>query len=149
MKAKAIIVGLLVDVIGSVVVGIVLGVVVAVVAVAKGGASPEALGALRANVFVKGFGLIGTTFFTALGGYIAARLSKPNGIRNAVAVGVLSLLLGIALAALMPGVTPRWKLIAGLVVTVPAAFFGGRIATGRAQPATAPYSEPAARSPQG
>jgi hypothetical protein len=133
MKAKAVIVGLLVDVVGSVVVGIILGVLVAIIAIIKGGASPESLGALRANVLVKAVGLVGTTCFTALGGYVAARLSKPNEMKNAVAVGVLSLLLAIGLAAVMPGITPRWKLIAGLIVTVPAAFIGGRIATGRAQ----------------
>lgn len=133
MKVKAIIVGLLVDVVGSVVVGMVLGVLAAIIAISKGGASPETLAALRANVLVKALGLVGTTFFTALGGYVAARLSKPNGVKNAVAVGILSLAITIVLAAVMPGVTPKWKLIVGLLVTVPAAFIGGQIATGRAQ----------------
>jgi hypothetical protein len=149
MKTKAIIVGLLIDIAGSAVVGIVLGIGVALVAVATGSATPEAIGALGANVFVKAIGLAGTTFFTALGGYVAARMSKPNGIRSALAVGVISLLLGVALAVALPGVTPQWKLIAGLLLTLPAAFVGGRIAKGKTQLARATNgSQPASLETQ-
>ncbi len=35
-------------------------------------------------------------------------------------------LLGITLAILKPGITPMWKLVAGLVLTLPAAYAGGR-----------------------
>jgi MFS family permease len=147
MKARAIVAGLLVDVGGSVVVGIVLGVVVAIIAVVNVGPSAETLGALRSNVWVKAIGLVGTTFFTGLGGYVAARLSKPNGMKNAVAVGVLSLLLGIVLAVLLPGITPRWKLIAGLIITIPAAFAGGRLSTRGAQQTAPDDAETRARAP--
>ena len=133
MKPKAIIVGLLVDIGGSVVVGIVLGIVVGIIAVARGSTSPEALVALRANVYLKAIGLVGTTLSTGLGGYLAARMSRPNGLKNALVVGTISLILGIALALTMPGITPKWKLIAGLLLTLPAASVGGWIATGTAQ----------------
>ena len=149
MKPKAIIVGLLVDIAGSVVVGIVLGVVVAIIAIAMGVTSPDAVGALRANVYLKAIGLVGTTFFTCLGGFVAARMSRPHGVKNAVAVGVLSLAFGIALALAMPGITPMWKLIAGLILTLPAALVGGRIGNGNAQPQPQAYPDVRADAPTG
>jgi FtsH-binding integral membrane protein len=131
MKAKAVIVGLLIDILGSFAVGIALAIVVVVAAIAKGDVSPAALAAMQAHVLLRAVGLVGTLFCTALGGYAAARLSKPSGIINAIAVGCASLLLAMVLAAAAPGVTPPWKLIAGLVLTVPAAYCGGRIAVAK------------------
>lgn len=127
MKPKAIVVGLLVDLGGSTAVGIALGIVVAVIGVSQGITSPEALMDLGANVHLKAIGLVGTTLSTCLGSFAAARMSRPHGVRNAVAVGVLSLALGIVLALAMPGLTPKWKVIAGLILTLPAAFVGGRL----------------------
>lgn len=141
MKPKAIIVGLLVDLGGSTAVGIALGIVVAVIGVSQGITSPEDLRDLGANVHLKAIGLIGTTLSTCLGGFAAARMSRPHGVRNAVAVGVLSLALGIVLALAMPGLTPKWKVIAGLILTLPAAFVGGRLGNRNAQPSPPAHPE--------
>ena len=129
IRLKAILLGLLTDVTGSVLVGLALGALMAVMAAASGDTSRNHLAALLANPVVKLVGLAGTTFSTALGGYVASRLSRANGIQNSLAVGVLSIVLAVALAVLRPGVTPAWKLALGVVVTIPAALLGGRLAT--------------------
>lgn len=132
IKPKAVLLGVLVDLGGSIVVGLVLAIAVAVVAGLGGDLSPGRMADLRSNSYLKLVGLIGTTFSTGLGGYVAARQSRPHGVSNAVAVGIVSLLLGITIAVLFPGVSPVWKVAAGAIVTLPAAYLGGRIADKRA-----------------
>jgi len=39
----------------------------------------------------------------------------------------------VEIAFCIPGITPKWKLIAGLLVMLPSAFLGGQVATGTAQ----------------
>ena len=67
------------------------------------------------------------SFFTALGGYVAARLAPADAFRHAVIVGVLSLVLGILLAT-SPGEGPEaawWVEALGYLLAVPAAAAGG------------------------
>ena len=71
------------------------------------------------------------TFFTALGGYVAARLAPADAptdpLRHAVIVGLLSLILAI-LMAMAPGEGPRaawWVDALGYLLVVPAAAVGG------------------------
>jgi len=129
INIKAVTAGLLTDIIGSTAVGFAIAICIGVIASKSGNTSPEHLAVLRDNIYLRLSGLGGTTFFTGLGGYVAARMSKPNGIFNSLILGVICVLLGIVLAILMPGVTPIWKLLTGLILTVPAAWIGGRIAT--------------------
>ena len=126
---KAVAAGLITDIVGSVAVGLALAILVAVVASIGGDASPNNLAVLRGNIYLRVIGLLGTTFFTGLGGYVAARMSRPNGISNSLAVGLLSVVLGIILAISAPGITPIWKLLIGLILTIPAALAGGKFAT--------------------
>jgi hypothetical protein len=128
IRIKAVAAGLLTDIVGSTAVGFVIAIYIVVIASKSGDASPEHLAALRNNFYLKLIGLVGTTFFTGLGGYVAARMSKPNGIFNSIILGVICTLLGIALAVSMPGITPIWKLLTGLILTIPAAWAGGKIA---------------------
>lgn len=123
---KAVAIGVVVDFCGSILVGLVLGVTAAIIAGASGDPSPQHVQGLVANSYLKLVGLVGTAFFTGFGAYLAAKRSRPNGLTNALCVGVISLVLGITLAILKPGVTPMWKLVAGLVLTLPAAYAGGR-----------------------
>ena len=69
-------------------------------------------------------------FFTALGGYVAARLAPADPLRHAVIVGALSLILAILLAV-SPGEGPRaawWVDLLGYLLVVPAAATGGWLA---------------------
>ncbi len=67
------------------------------------------------------------SFFTALGGYIAARLATADPLRHAVIVGLLSLVLAILLATSpVEGPEPAWWVDAlGYLLVVPAAATGG------------------------
>ena len=67
------------------------------------------------------------SFFTALGGYVAARLAPADPLRHAVIVGALSLVLGILLVT-APGGGPQpawWVDALGFLLAVPAAAAGG------------------------
>lgn len=67
------------------------------------------------------------TFFTALGGYVAARLAPDDRLRHAVIVGLLSLVLAFLLAA-SAGEGPQaawWVDALGYLLAVPAAAAGG------------------------
>lgn len=73
------------------------------------------------------------SFFTALGGYVAARLAPADPLRHAVIVGVLSLVLGILLVT-APGEGPQpawWVDALGFLLAVPAAAAGGWLAARR------------------
>lgn len=127
IRIKAVAAGLATDIGGSVVGAIVLAILVIVL---NGGeTSPEHLATLKDNIYVNLFGVLVSTFFTGLGGYVAARLSRPDGLINAITVGILSVLLGIVLMVLVPGVTPDWHLLLGAILAIPAALLGGKIAT--------------------
>src|ERR1700694_1624649 len=106
IRAKAVLLGLLTDIGGSICVGLALSIVIGVVAAMNGDVSPDHIAALRQNFTLKLTGLFGTTFFTALGGYVAARIARPTPLANSLAVGILSLLLAITLVAVFPGVSP-------------------------------------------
>lgn len=134
MVPKAIIAGLLIDIAGSVGFGILTGVVVAVIAGAGGNTSSEFITALQANVYLKAFGLVEGTLFTGLGAFVTAQMSGPEGIRNALAMGTLSLLFGIVFAVIMPDKTPEWLVIIGMILTIPAAYIGGRLGTRPVRP---------------
>ncbi len=67
------------------------------------------------------------TFFTALGGYVAARLATAEPFRHAMIVGLLSLVLA-ALLATSPGEGPEaawWVDALGYLLALPAAAAGG------------------------
>ncbi len=126
IKIKAVVAGVLIDIVGSTIIGVLLGVLVVAT---SGGASAAQLAVLKDNIYVSVLGLLGSTLSTGLGGYVAARLSLPEGMINALTVGVISLLLGIVLAVFVSDLTSGWKLLAGFILTIPAAYVGGKIAT--------------------
>lgn len=68
--------------------------------------------------------LILGTASTVLGGYIAARLARGVPYFNALAFGVLGVVLGV----LTTRDLPLWFKVTGLALTVPAALLGGHLA---------------------
>lgn len=69
-------------------------------------------------------GLILGTMSTVLGGYLAARLARAVPYFNALAFGVLGLLISLIGSSELP----LWFNIVGLLLTLPAALLGGHIA---------------------
>ncbi len=75
-------------------------------------------------------------FCTAFGGYLAAMRCTGAEVKNAVAVGVASLLLG-ATGFLVPssaGYPPLWITVVGLALLLPAAAAGGAFASNKKDP---------------
>lgn len=70
------------------------------------------------------FGLILGTASTVLGGYLAARLARTMPYFNALAFGVL----GLLISAIGAGDVPTWFKLFGLALTLPAALIGGHLA---------------------
>lgn len=68
--------------------------------------------------------LVFGTASTVLGGYLAARLAGSVPYFNALAFGVL----GLIVSTLTSGDLPLWFKIVGFAVTLPAALLGGHIA---------------------
>lgn len=75
------------------------------------------------------FALIFGTASTVLGGYLAARLARAVPYFNALAFGVLGLIVGMLTA----GDVPTWSKVIGFGFTLPAALLGGHIAKVRMQ----------------
>ena len=68
-------------------------------------------------------GLILGTASTVLGGYLAARLARNMPYYNALAFGVL----GILISTIGSGDLPTWLKVVGLGLSLPAALLGGHI----------------------
>jgi hypothetical protein len=71
--------------------------------------------------------LILGTASTALGGFITARLARTVPYFNALAFGVV----GLVLSVLAVGEVPTWFKVIGFGVTLPAALLGGHLAKQR------------------
>lgn len=69
-------------------------------------------------------GLVLGTASTVLGGYLAARLASSMPYWNALAFGVLGLLISM----IGSGDLPAWFKIVALLLTLPAAVLGGHLA---------------------
>lgn len=69
-------------------------------------------------------GLLLGTASTVLGGYLAARLARSMPYYNALAFGVL----GILISTIGAGSLPTWVKVVGLGLSLPAAVLGGHFA---------------------
>ena len=79
---------------------------------------------LMQDVRYLALGLLLGTASTVLGGYLAARLARTMPYYNALAFGVL----GILISMIGAGDLPTWVKIVGLGLSLPAAVLGGHIA---------------------
>jgi len=69
---------------------------------------------------------------TVLGGYVAGRVAKREGIRHGMVVSVMSLLLGLILEFFPdPDSLPRWYALIGYLFIIPAGMTGGYLARER------------------
>ena len=125
IRIKAILAGIAIDILGSILVGVVEGVIIFVIASRAGDTSRQHLLELKSKFLAEFSGLLGTTFSTGLGGYASARLSQLNNLCNPLVVGVISLLLGSVASFYGGDLVPIWKVVLGMIFTLPAALAGG------------------------
>jgi O-antigen/teichoic acid export membrane protein len=79
------------------------------------------------NVAARIFMLAYTMLCVAAGGYVTAWLARGSEVRHAVIMGVIEAVFTVAAMLALPGHAPLWSWIAGIVLVVPAAWFGGWI----------------------
>ena len=130
VNVKAVLAGVATDVFSSTLVGIVEAVILVAVAARTGNASAAHLLQLKSRFAAEFSGLLGTTLCTGLGGYVSVRVSRVSNLGNALIVGTISLLLGGLVALYGHGLVPSWKIVSGLILTLPAAVTGGYLALG-------------------
>jgi predicted MFS family arabinose efflux permease len=71
--------------------------------------------------------LLGTGVCGAIGGYITARIATRQHVVHAAALGIVTLVFGVAASILTWSRAPAWFHLATLAVIVPAALLGGVI----------------------
>lgn len=119
---RAVFVGWLVDIGGTI---LFASTVLALIAGAIAGSNPAALAALEQSSGWQFFGLIFGMSFTALGGYVTARIANHSEVRLAFLTGLLSLLTGELLLQAGDGDSSLfWVRLVGLVCTIPIAMAG-------------------------
>jgi hypothetical protein len=128
VKVKAVLAGVATDLLCSTLVGIVEAVVLIAIAARAGDASAAHVLQLKSTFLAEFSGLLGTTLCTGLGGYVSVRQSRLNNLYNPLIVGTISLLLGGLVALYGHGLAPNWKIVSGVVLTIPAAVAGGYLA---------------------
>lgn len=68
------------------------------------------------------------TIFNTFGCYLTARLAPNKPMKHAIILGVIGVVLTIVGLVAMWEVPPRWYPISLIVLTLPAAWLGGKIA---------------------
>ena len=106
INCKAVLIGTLVDVCGSFLFGIITGLIF--------GVSSNLLPLYLV------LGLI----VTAIGGFVAAKISLEGKVFNATLVGFV----GIVIALISKGGSPDWYTLVSCILMPPSAYFGGKVA---------------------
>ena len=68
------------------------------------------------------------TIFNTFGCYLTARLAPNKPMRHAISLGVIGVVLTIVGLIAMWDIPPRWYPISLIVLTLPAAWLGGKMA---------------------
>lgn len=69
------------------------------------------------------------TIFNILGCYLTARLAPNKPLKHAIILGMIGVVLTIVGLIAMWDISPRWYPISLIVLTLPAAWVGGKMAT--------------------
>lgn len=129
-RILAVVVGCLVDIVSSMAAGVVFAMVVGIFLVVQGANVQRVQQVLSNSATVLLGGLLIGTCGSILGGYVAAWVARQRELQHALATGIASLTLGIAMVSLqslspIPVTQPVWVTIIAFMLTVPAAVFGG------------------------
>ncbi len=121
IRYRAVVIGWSLDIVGSI-----LASSLALSILAPEAADPQMLGQRLSESSSLAFALLLLgLMFDLLGGYVAARLAPGEELRNAIAVGLLSGVSGALLGIGQGDALPTWLQVAGPVLAIPFAAFGG------------------------
>lgn len=125
LNVRAVLIGSLVDVGGSILVG---GTIFALIGAISGASTPEQFTALLdGSMPLQLLSLVLGLLFTAIGGYVAARMVRGSERVQAFGVGAVSTVIGFTVVFASPESSPFWLQAASLILTIPAAFVGGEV----------------------
>lgn len=127
INIRAIIAGTLFDIIGTIIFEVIFSFIAAVPYVNAGIAPAEIELQLGNSFLFQALNICNGLFFTAMGGYIAARIAGAAILKHAILTGTSSLTIAVLFIAFIPGATPGWYGIATLLLMLPAAALGGYI----------------------
>lgn len=68
------------------------------------------------------------TIFNTIGCYLAARLAPGKPMKHAIVLGIIGVVLTIVGLIAMWDIPPRWYPISLIILTLPAAWLGGKMA---------------------
>jgi hypothetical protein len=129
-RILAVVVGCLVDIFSSTVAGVAFGMIVGIVLVVQGVRLEQIQQVFSNSAAVQFIGLLIGACGSILGGYVAAWMARQRELLHALATGIASLTIGIAMLSLqflspIPVAQPVWTTIMAFILTVPAAICGG------------------------
>jgi ABC-type multidrug transport system permease subunit len=130
INIKAVIIGTLVDIGSSIAFGVAIGIVVGIIYASSNGSMEGFEEYSVTNVTLLTTYLIVGLACVSLGGYVAGKIAKENETVNALAVGVIAILLGI----LFTSYYPVWFNAASFALILPFAYFGGILSSRAKQP---------------
>jgi hypothetical protein len=94
--------------------------------VLSGGAPEEMARALAASTGYQLFSVVSGLAFTALGGYVAARVANHRELYHGLLLGIVTLLTGEVLIVMLSAELPLWQRLAHDLLAIPVAIIGAR-----------------------
>jgi len=124
ISVKAVLIGLIVDIGGTFVFFFVFSVIGAILLASAGRHVDELKDFAETSIFIVVSSLAGL-LFSALGGYVSARIAGKAEVRNALATGAFSALVGLILFAGFSSPERSWLDLLSLILIMPCALLGG------------------------
>lgn len=126
ISSKAIIIGLLVDIGGTFLFAFTFGLLALMLLPSTGDEIKQIEDFSRTPVFRTVTPVVGL-LFTGLGGYITARISKTEEMKNALFMGIASAAFGIISIFTLSGAEHSWLDMIALILTILFALLGGYV----------------------
>ena len=123
ISIKAILIGLVVDIMGSIISGFILGLILGLFYAMQRMSAEQIADKMKAPPVMIA-GLIIGFVFTFIGGFIVGRIAKKSEILNACIMGLIGVLLGVCFATYHP----LWFNAISFTLTIPIAASGGFVA---------------------
>ncbi|BAU13297.1 hypothetical protein LEP3755_38360 [Leptolyngbya sp. NIES-3755] len=125
VSIKAILIGLVVDIVGTLAGGTLLGFILGIGLATQSRSRTDFDSLLAQSVLSPGFlivGLIVGLGFTFLGSFVAVRIANRAALTHAGILGAIAFVLG---SLYVPKEYPLWFVVASLALTIPSALLGG------------------------
>lgn len=124
ISIKAVIIGLVADVGGTAVFFFVFSIIGAILLASTGRNPDELKDYPETTTFIVVSSFAGL-LFSALGGYVSARIAGKGEMKNALATGALSALVGLVFFLGFPFAPRSWLDLLSLILIIPFALLGG------------------------